>query len=222
LNDFDGEHDMTERATLASGSGLWIRGRASHLAVLAGLALSVTGCGLFQPDYPSLAVADDVDFDRYLGRWYEIARYPNDFEQGCRGVTANYTELDDGRIRVLNTCRDDDGDLTERIAGVARVVGNAKLKVSFFWPFEGDYWILEIGPDYEYAVVGEPSREFFWILSRTPTMDDATLQPILDRMPEWRYDPDRLYFVPQFDEPADEQAFTTGSGRLPPNAGRLT
>jgi apolipoprotein D and lipocalin family protein len=138
-----------------------------------------------------------------LGRWYEIARYPNDFEQGCVGVTADYSTRRDGQIRVVNTCRDSSGRTTDRIEGVARVDDrstNAKLKVSFFWPFSGPYWIIDLDEDYEYAVVGEPGRRFFWILSRSPTIDDGTLDDILNKMPDWQYDPDRLYFVPQFAE----------------------
>jgi apolipoprotein D and lipocalin family protein len=167
------------------------------------LAWSLAGCGaLQQPDYADLPTVDYVDLDRYLGRWYEIARYPNDFEQGCVGVTASYSLMGNGQIRVVNTCRNSDGEVTERIQGTARVddtTTNARLKVSFFWPFSGTYWIIDLDPDYEYAVVGEPGRRFFWILSRTPTMDEETLDEILDKMPGWSYDPDRLYYVPQFE-----------------------
>jgi apolipoprotein D and lipocalin family protein len=174
------------------------------IGTLATLLWTLPGCGaLQQPDYPDLQVVDYVDLDRYLGRWYEIARYPNDFEQGCVGVTADYSLRDDGQIRVVNICRDPDGGTKERIQGTARVDDrstNAKLKVSFFWPFSGAYWIIDLDPDYRYAVVGEPGRRFFWILSRTPTLDDEMLNDILQKMPGWSYDRDRLYFVPQFGE----------------------
>ena len=173
-------------------------------AVLAAILAAVHGCGaLQQPDYEELPTVDYVDLDQYLGRWYEIARYPNDFEQGCVGVTANYSLRGDGQIRVVNTCRNSSGGVKERIEGVARVDDrqtNAKLKVSFFWPFSGPYWIIDLDRDYQYAVVGEPGRRFFWILSRTPTMEDETLDAILAKMPDWSYDPDRLYYVPQFSE----------------------
>ncbi|HUU82821.1 MAG TPA: lipocalin family protein [Phycisphaerae bacterium] len=172
--------------------------------VVATLLLTLPGCGaLQQPDYPDLQVVDYVDLDRYLGKWYEIARYPNDFEQNCVGVTADYSLRNDGQIRVVNTCRNPDGGTKKRIEGTARVddrSSNAKLKVSFFWPFSGAYWIIDLDPDYRYAVVGEPGRKFFWILSRTPTMDDETLDGILQKMPGWLYDQDRLYYVPQFGE----------------------
>jgi apolipoprotein D and lipocalin family protein len=166
------------------------------------LLFSALGCTAF---YPPLPVVESVELERYVGKWYEIARYPNSFETGCAGVTAEYEIRSDGRINVLNTCIEGDLDGPVRtIEGRARVADsttNAKLKVTFFWPFEGDYWILELGDeeDYGYAVVGEPSRKFFWILSRTPTLDEATFDSILAQMPGLGYDPDRLIIVEQGD-----------------------
>jgi len=173
------------------------------LSVGASMLLGV-GCASF---YPPLPVADNVDLARYAGTWYEIARYPNFFEQGCVGVTAEYTLRDDGRVDVVNTCRKStlDGEV-ETIEGVARVADpetNAKLRVSFFPPFEGDYWIIELDQEYAYAVVGEPSRNTLWILSRQPVLDDDVYQGILDRLPELNYDPERLQLTPQ--PPADMQ-----------------
>jgi len=170
------------------------------LAVTA-TALLLGGCNAF---YPPLDVVDNVEIERYTGRWYEIARYPNSFERGCVGVTADYALRSDGRVDVVNTCRIGslDGNV-KTIEGVARVVDertNAKLAVTFFWPFEGDYWILELGDEYEYAVVGEPSRSFLWILSREPTMDESLYEDILGRLPAKRYDPDQLRLVLQPDE----------------------
>ncbi|NLX21793.1 MAG: lipocalin family protein [Phycisphaerae bacterium] len=154
------------------------------------LALALSGCAIF---YPPLDVVDDVDLARYAGKWYEIASYPTPFQAGCTATTAEYTLRDDGRVMVVNTCRGGslDGPV-RRIQGSARVADastNAKLKVSFFPPFEGDYWIIELGEDYEYAVVGVPNRAFLWILSRTPTLDEAVYQSILERLPEKEYDP---------------------------------
>lgn len=151
--------------------------------------------------YPPLDVVNKVELGRYTGRWYEIARYPNSFERGCVGVTADYSLREDGRINVVNTCieRELDGDV-RTIQGVARVVDeetNAKLAVSFFGPFEGDYWVIELDHDYEYAVVGEPSRRFLWILSREPELDETVLDGILSRLPEKGYDPERIEFVVQ-------------------------
>jgi apolipoprotein D and lipocalin family protein len=158
------------------------------------------GCGAV---YAPLATVDMVELGRYTGRWYEIARYPNSFEVDCVGVTADYALREDGRISVLNTCIEGslDGD-ARTIQGVARVVDsstNAKLAVSFFGPFEGDYWILELGEEYEYAVVGDPSRNFLWILSRDPVLDEGLYEDILSRLPEMDYDPNRLELVPQQD-----------------------
>lgn len=188
---FETERGMDRRGVA------WIPGLVGLCVVVAVLP----GCAaLQQADYAELQTVDWVNLDRFLGTWYEIARYPNDFEQDCQGVTAQYSLKDSGKIRVVNTCRDSDGRTTDRIEGVARVDDrrtNAKLKVSFFWPFSGPYWIIDLDADYQYAVIGEPSRRFFWILSRTPTMEDATLDGILAKMPGWEYDADRLYYVPQ-------------------------
>ncbi|NLE59898.1 MAG: lipocalin family protein [Planctomycetes bacterium] len=153
----------------------------------------VGGCGLF---FAPLDVVESVDLTRYAGKWYEIASYPTPFQAGCTGTTAEYTLRDDGKVTVVNTCNTGalDGPV-DRIEGSARVPDpevSAKLKVSFFPLFEADYWIIDLGPDYEYAVVGEPSRRFLWILSRTPTMDEAVYEEIISRLPEKGYDPDRL------------------------------
>ena len=158
-----------------------------------GIAAMVTaGCASFNPPLP---VVESVDLERYAGKWYEIASYPNSFQSGCEETTAVYTPRDDGKITVLNTCREAESRQLRDIEGTARVVDrttNAKLKVSFFWPFEGDYWIIDLAEDYSYAVVSEPGRRFLWILSRTPTMDDATYEDILAFVAERGLDPDRL------------------------------
>ena len=163
-----------------------------------GILFAATGCASFNPP---LEVVDSVDLERYSGKWYEIARYPVWFENGCVAATAEYTPRDDGKITVVNTCREEtvDGPV-ERIEGVARVADsetNAKLRVSFFWPFEGDYWIIDLDDEYGYAVVGSPDRNTLWILSRTPTLDDDTYQGILGRLPEKGFDPERLTLTPQ-------------------------
>jgi len=127
-----------------------------------------------------------VDLDRYLGRWYEIARYPNSFQDGCYGSKATYSFRDDGDISVLNECLEGspEGELRQAHgkAWVVDEVTNAKLRVSFFWPFAGDYWIIELGDNYEYAVVGHPERKYLWILCREKKMDDNVYEGILDRL----------------------------------------
>lgn len=134
-----------------------------------------------------------VDLARYIGLWYEIARYDNSFERGCEAVTAEYSLRPDGLIRVLNTCRADSPAGRARSAeGRARIVpgsGNAKLKVSFFGPFFlGDYWVLDHADDYAWSIVGEPRGKYLWILSRDATPDAGTLDRLLQRAQELGYD----------------------------------
>jgi apolipoprotein D and lipocalin family protein len=143
-----------------------------------------------------LEVVDSVDLDRYLGRWYEIASYPMYFQRGCTATTADYSLRDDGLIEVINSCRKKtlDGKL-KQAKGKAKVVDsttNAKLKVSFFGPFWGAYWIIDLDPDYQWAVVGGPKRKYLWILSRTPQMDEALYDEIVSRLPAKGYDPKGL------------------------------
>jgi apolipoprotein D and lipocalin family protein len=146
-----------------------------------------------------LEVVPEVDLHRYAGTWYEIARLPNWFEKKCANdVTATYTLLDNGDIKVVNCCRKESGQMAEA-EGRAKRAGDdgpyTKLKVRFapaffsFLPFVwGDYWIIDLAPDYSYAVVGEPARKYMWILSRTPAMDESTLQSILSQVREKGYD----------------------------------
>jgi apolipoprotein D and lipocalin family protein len=145
---------------------------------------------------PPLKTVAFVDLDRYLGTWYEIASYPAWFQRNCTAVTAEYALREDGMISVINSCRKHTLEgKPKQVKGHAKVVdaaSNAKLKVSFFWPFWGSYWIIELDPDYEWAVVGVPNRKYLWILSRTPQMGDETYLAILSRLPSHGYDPNRL------------------------------
>jgi apolipoprotein D and lipocalin family protein len=136
-----------------------------------------------------------VDLNRYLGRWYEIGRYPNSFQKDCQKSTAVYTARMDGGIDVLNSCRDVQNGSLRESSGRAWVVdkaSNARLKVSFFWPFRGDYWIIDLDKEYEYAVVGTPNRKYLWILSRTPTMHPETLEKILQKVEKQGFVRDNL------------------------------
>lgn len=149
---------------------------------------------------------DEVDLDRYLGTWYEIASVPAWFQRGCTATTATYTPHPkrEGLIRVENRCRDEslDGDLRLAV-GRAKVVDaetNAKLKVSFFGPFWGDYWILGLDPEYQWALVGSPDRDYLWVLSRDPRLDEATYAGIVDLAKEQGYDVGRLV---RTEQPAD-------------------
>jgi len=147
--------------------------------------LSAIGLEIAVQDKRQLRVVPEVDLARYAGQWYEIARFPNRFQKRCAGeVTAQYTLQPNGKISVLNRCRLENGGQIQA-EGVARVVGkgqpNSILKVRFAPAFLsfipqvwGDYQIIALSPDYTYALVGDPAREYLWILSRSPQMDDAT------------------------------------------------
>ncbi|MEM8791838.1 MAG: lipocalin family protein [Pseudomonadota bacterium] len=144
-----------------------------------------------------------VDLARYQGLWYEIARYPNRFEEGCVGVTAEYSLNEDGSIRVENTCREGalDGpvDVAEGRATAASPE-NDKLEVGFVWwlPFAvGDYWILSVTEDYSVAVIGAPSGEYGWILAREPELTDEQLQAAYAVFQKNGYDTTQLYLTPQ-------------------------
>lgn len=167
---------------------------ASMLVIL---PLLCNGC-VFKngDDMKPLTTAPFVDLSRYVGTWYEIARYPNKFQEGCVGSKATYSLTDAGKIKVINECYDDSFSGKLRSAeGKAWVVDketNAKLKVSFFWPFAGDYWIIELGRNYEYAVIGHPDRKYLWILSRSPDMDEKVYQAILAMLRGQEYDTEKL------------------------------
>ncbi len=154
-----------------------------------------------------LEVVGAVDLSRYVGRWYEIARLPNRFEKKCAdSVTATYTLRSDGKVEVVNRCRKANGDYTTA-KGKAKIVDkktNAKLKVTFFWPFYGDYWILDLGPNYEYAVVGAPNRDYLWILSRTPQLDEQLYQGLLAKMAASGFETERMIRTSHPTEPAVE------------------
>jgi len=158
--------------------------------------VAMAAAAVVSAEEPPLEVVESVDLDRYLGTWYEIASYPAWFQRGCTAVTAQYSLRDDGLIRVVNSCNKGslDGKLKQS-TGRAKVVdgsNNAKLKVSFFGPFWGDYWIVDLDPKYRWAVVGVPSRKYLWILSRTRSMDEALYQEIVGRLQAKGYDKARL------------------------------
>ena len=164
--------------------------RLSRLAFFFGLVSAAFA------DSPSqLQTVSHVDLNRYTGRWYEVARYPNRFEKDCvSDVTAQYTLLPDAKIEVLNSCRKANGQLKSS-KGKAKVVDpqtNAKLKVTFFWPFYGDYWIIALDPEYRYAVVSEPKRKYLWILSRTPQFAPELRARAIESIKAQGLDPSKL------------------------------
>jgi len=164
-----------------------------HLLLFAGIGILLLACQqkgtyLKPPD-----TVPRVDLSRYMGTWYEIARYPNIFQKDCRKSSASYSLREDGRVTVVNRCSRDSGK--EEAHATAKVVDsttNAKLKVRFFWPFSGDYWILALDDQYSYAVVGTPDRKYLWILSRTPEMEESLYNNLLLKIQEQGFEPNRL------------------------------
>jgi len=160
---------------------------------------------------PPVRSVTSVDLDRYLGSWFEIARFPNRFQDDCTGdVTASYSERADGRLDVVNQCAGAEGQsITAR--GIARVVdktGSAQLKVRFapgwlsFLPFVwGDYWILGLAPDYSWAVVGSPDRAYLWVLARSPRLDPLAWEAALDAARASGFEVSRLDMTPQTAQP---------------------
>lgn len=148
-----------------------------------------------------LQTVDHVDLNKYAGKWYEIASYPQRFQKNCTCTTAEYTPTDEEYIIVENSCRKDSiNGKQSSIKGKVFVdenSGNSKLKVEFFWPFRGKYWIIDLADDYSFAVVSHPNRKYLWILSRTPTMNDETYQQIINRLKEKGFDLTKLEITKQ-------------------------
>ncbi len=144
-----------------------------------------------------LRAVPELDLGRYAGTWHEIARLPNRFEDDCvSGITATYTPLSDGRIAVTNRCVEEDGEVNVA-EGIARPAGTlpSQLEVRFapkwlsFLPFVwADYWVVSLDPDYQWAIVGEPDRDYLWFLSRQPTMDAEALEDMKARARTLGYD----------------------------------
>jgi apolipoprotein D and lipocalin family protein len=141
-----------------------------------------------------------VDLKKYVGLWYEVAKIPNSFQDQCvKGTTAKYTLTKDGEIYVTNSCIDEDGEL-DAADGVVRVVdkkSNAKLEVSFVsflgWrPFWGDYWIIGLDDNYQWAIVGTPNRKYGWVLSRASKLENETMDKIFQILKDQGYDPKKF------------------------------
>ena len=143
--------------------------------------------------------AKPVVLNSYLGRWYEIARYEQGFQKDCDGVTADYALRDDGKLSVINTCRKPDGKI-KQATGKAKVVDTAtgaKLKVSFFGPFYGDYWVLDHADDYSWSIVGEGSGRYLWLLSREAQPSQAKVDTLIARAKALGYDTSMLRITKQ-------------------------
>jgi len=155
------------------------------------------GCTL-RPITP-LPTVESVDLARYMGEWYEIALLPNRFQSMCVADTQASYRLDGDVVRVRNRCRKADGAI-EEADGIAKVVEgsrNAKLRVSFFRPLYGDYWILALDQDYRWVLIGEPSRRYGWVLSQTPNLDENSLQIALDKAATLGFDRAAFRRTPQ-------------------------
>ncbi|AKD02567.1 outer membrane lipoprotein [Pontibacter korlensis] len=166
-------------------------------AVLAGMAI-ISSCSR---SHAPLDTVTSVDLDKYEGRWYEISRLPQRFEKGCHCVYAEYKQNPDGYLEVHNYCRKGgpSGKLDKAEGKGFPVEGsnNSKLRVQFFWPFRGDYWILELDPDYQYAMVGSPDRESLWILSRTPKLDQDVMEQLVQLAEQKGFPVERLLLTDQ-------------------------
>lgn len=158
------------------------------LAVLSVATCLMSPAALLAQEPPP--TVSEVDLNRYSGSWYEIARLPNRFQRQCASDTQAHYMLEGDSVRVINRCRTASGSLDE-VKGRAKVVpgsGNAKLRVTFFWPFYGDYWILALADDYSDVLVGSPDRKYAWVLARTPKMTASRLQLLMDRASSLGFD----------------------------------
>lgn len=172
--------------------------------IVAALAVGLVVTGIVG-EKPPLRVVDELDLTRYLGTWYAVASIPTPFERSCaQGTTATYTLLPNGQIEVVNVCFSADGRRIEARgrAWVPDPKAPAKLKVSFLnlWGlrfFPADYWVIDLAPDYAYAVVGHPSRNYGWILSRTPGLPPEVLAGIWERLVAQGYDGSRFRTIDQ-------------------------
>jgi len=166
-------------------------------ALLTLICLTIMGISNAQ----TLQTVASVDLNRYAGRWYEIASFPQYFQKGCTCTTAEYTATDKGYIVVENRCKKDSiNGKQSYIKGKAFVKknsGNAKLKVQFFWPLKGKYWIIDLADDYSYAVVSHPNKKYLWILSRTSQMNEIIYQKITKRLLEKGFDLTKLQTTKQ-------------------------
>ena len=162
------------------------------------LPLLLTACSFSALAQAELATIPSLNVSRYMGTWYEVAKYPNRFQKNCASNTsAVYEAQSNGTVRVTNRCTEEDGNVREA-AGEARQIGNAtspKLEVRFapawlsFLPFVwGDYWVIDLDAEYQLAAVSEPSREFLWILSRTATPNNLAYNQLLERLAKKGFD----------------------------------
>lgn len=182
--------------------------RTSFISTLGLLLISLASFqALAQQENQAVKTIPSLDVSRYLGTWYEIAKFPNWFQKKCISNTkAVYTAKPDGNLRVLNSCKTVGGETSEA-EGLARQIGakdSPKLEVRFapewlsFLPMVwGDYWVIDLDPQYQLAVVSDPSREYLWVLSRTPQLDPKVYADLLQRLQQQHFDIQKLELTSQ-------------------------
>lgn len=167
----------------------------SYLAIICFMA--VFGCKSTAP----LPTVSHIDIDRYSGTWYEIARITHHFEKGLEKVSTTYIPRADGKIIVLNQgSKTSDTSVIKKARGIASIPDPAypeRLKVQFFWPFKGNYWILDLDTNYQRVLIGDPTRKYLWILSRTKTMEAAEYNRLTDIAEKAGFDISRLERIRQ-------------------------
>jgi len=159
--------------------------------------IALTGCS--SSDKPPPTTAKFVNIKKYLGKWYEIASLPNYFQRGCRCTNAQYKWLGNNKISVLNQCiKGSDKKYSQAKATAWPVnTNNSKLKVQFFWPFKGDYWIIYLQKNYQYVLVGSPNYEYLWILSRKKSLPKPIIKRLISIAQKKGFDTNKLRFTKQ-------------------------
>ena len=187
---------------------LFSHSRASLFSILGALLIGLgSSQAIAQQGDQAVKTIASLDVPRYLGTWYEIAKFPNWFQKKCVSHTkAVYTAKPDGKLRVLNSCKTASGETSEA-EGLARQIGakdSPKLEVRFapewlsFLPLVwGDYWVIDIDPQYQVAAVSDPRREYLWVLSRTPQLDPKVYAEVLQRLKQQQFDIQKLELTPQ-------------------------
>ena len=182
------------------------RAAAPGLAVVLAALVSACAATKYRDTSVPMTTEGPVSLARYQGLWYEIARFPNRFEEGCAGVTAEYSLNDDGSVKVVNTCRQGSPDGPVEVAegrAIATTPDNDRLEVGFVWwlPFaRGDYWILDVDDVYQVAVIGNPAGTTGWVLARTPTLPSERLEAAYDVLRRNGYDVSRIIVTEQAGE----------------------
>lgn len=163
------------------------------------LVVFLGGCQNDKSTKMDVSTVKELNLDKYLGTWYEIARFDHRFERGLQGVTATYSLRDDGKIKVLNQGYKNslEGELSVAEGKAKLTKDPGKLRVSFFWIFYADYYILELDKEYQWALIGSKSDKYLWILSRTPQLEETIKQQILTKAQERGYNTSKLIWVEQ-------------------------